>query len=195
MCIGLARPGSKGEFLKWWLMLFLSPLRWNDACWPQQLVDILFAATPWVLVVFWHDLGLGGCSAIVAIVLYDREVGCACLIFLRVAFIFNSKYLGKKDLCKNYNTSWSHHLRRLGRLRMVSLFSFSHENCEKLKRDTIRNWFPKTVFDSQPYRLGGAHISMFKALEIRNFPFLVCFRFCTNSTVGFIPQAPSSTRS
>ena len=34
---------------------------------------------------------------------------------------------------------------------MVSLFSFSHENCEELKRDTIGNCFPKTVFDSQPY--------------------------------------------
>ncbi len=45
-----------------------------------------------------------GRSAIVAMVSYDREVGCACLIFLRrVLIIVNTS--GKKDLCKNYNTS------------------------------------------------------------------------------------------
>ena len=35
--------------------------------------DILFAATPRVLVVFWHKFGLGGRSTIVTMVSYDRE--------------------------------------------------------------------------------------------------------------------------
>ncbi len=98
MCIGSARPETKGEFLKWWLVLFSSPLRRNDAYWPQLLADILFVVTPRVLVVFRHDFGRGGRGAFVAIVSYDKEVGYACLIFLRVAFINNSKYIGIKRL-------------------------------------------------------------------------------------------------
>jgi hypothetical protein len=47
--------------------------------------------------VFRHDFGLGGCSAIVAIVSYDRERGRLRVLF-SVAFINNSKYLGKKAL-------------------------------------------------------------------------------------------------
>jgi hypothetical protein len=97
MCIGSARLETKGEFLKWWLVLFSSPLRQNDAYWPQLLADIFFAVTPRVLVVFPHDFGLGGRGAIVTMVSYNREVGCACLIFLHVAFINNS-------LRKKYNT-------------------------------------------------------------------------------------------
>ncbi len=44
---------------------------------PQLLVDILFAVTPLVLVMFRHDFGRGGRGTIVTILSYDREVGCA----------------------------------------------------------------------------------------------------------------------
>ncbi len=45
----------------------------------------------------------------------------------------------------------------------ANLFSFSHEKCEKLKRFApIRNWFPKTVFDSH----SNIGISMFWILCI-----------------------------
>jgi hypothetical protein len=72
MCSGSARPGTKGEFFKWYLMLFLWPLRQNDVYWPQLLADILFAATPQVLVVFQHHFGLGGHGAIAAMVSYNK---------------------------------------------------------------------------------------------------------------------------
>ncbi len=45
----------------------------------------------------------------------------------------------------------------------ANLFSFSHENCEKLKRFApIRNWFLKTIFDSH----SNVGISMFQILCI-----------------------------
>ncbi len=53
-------------------MLFSWPLCQNDAYLPQLLADILFAATPRVLVAFQDDFGLGGRGAIVAMVSYAK---------------------------------------------------------------------------------------------------------------------------
>ncbi len=52
---------AQGQKVSFWsdsLCFFTWPLHQKDAQWPQLLADILFAATPRVLVVFRHDFGL-----------------------------------------------------------------------------------------------------------------------------------------
>ena len=50
------------------LVPFFWPLRRINAHWPQLSADMFFADATWVLVMFWHDFGRGGGSAIVVMV-------------------------------------------------------------------------------------------------------------------------------
>ena len=73
---------ARGQKVSFWsdcTCIFKWLLHWNYAHWPQLLADILFAATPRVLVVFRHH------GAIIAMVLYDRgglHVIFTCSVYL-----------------------------------------------------------------------------------------------------------------
>ena len=56
----------------------------SDPHWlaPYLSVDIFFADAAQVLIMFWHDFGRGGESAMITLFTQRREVGCACFFLL-----------------------------------------------------------------------------------------------------------------